>query len=60
MMPVRPGQGEGIQQDNRANIPETNPYQQRRWVKRYRTEVAASLSSILSTFAAVRRSIVCH
>ena len=26
---------------------------QRQWVKRYRTEVAASLSSVFSTFAAV-------
>lgn len=52
MMPVRPGQRDGIQHDHLANIPEANPYQQRRWVKRYRTEVAASLSSILSTFAA--------
>lgn len=54
MMPVRPGQRDGIQHDRLGHGPETSPYHHRRWVKRYRTEVAASLSSILSTFAAVR------
>jgi hypothetical protein len=28
-------------------------HKQRRWVKKYRTEVAASVSSIFSTFGAV-------
>lgn len=60
MMPVRPGQHDGIQPDNLGQIPQTKHGQQRRWVKRYRTEVAASLSSILSTFAAVRHSIIAH
>lgn len=32
---------------------ESNAAKQKRWVKRYRTEVAASASSVLSTFAAV-------
>jgi len=37
--------------------PELSPYQQRRWVKDIGQEVAASLSSILSTFAAVDVSL---
>jgi len=52
MMPVRSGPQDGIQEANLGQPPQTTHGQQRRWVKRYRTEVAASLSSILSTFAA--------
>ena len=54
IMPVKPVQNDGIQQ---GQFPSTSPGRmgpQRRWIKRYRTEVAASLSSVLSTFAAVR------
>lgn len=32
--------------------------QAKRWTKRYRTEVAASSSSLLSTFAAVRHPVL--
>jgi hypothetical protein len=52
-MGIQPGQHDGSQQlpDGSQINPEGK---QKRWAKRYRTEVAASISSILSTFAAVR------
>lgn len=47
-------------QDNgneKMDTPENSPVEkgapQRVWIKRYRTEVAASMSSVLSTFSAV-------
>lgn len=53
-MPVKHVQNDGIHQ---GQFPSSPPLPgragpQKRWVKRYRTEVAASLSSVLSTFAA--------
>lgn len=56
-MPPKPDQQDVIQHD-RLLLEKVQPTQimkQKRFVKRYRTEVAASISSILSTFAAV-----CH
>lgn len=32
-----------------------NPQQRKHWAKHYRTEIAASTSSLFSTFAAVRK-----
>jgi len=50
-MGIQPGQHDGTKQ-----LPSGSPLnaevKQKRWAKRYRTEVAASVSSILSTFAA--------
>ena len=54
IMPVKPAQNDGIQQGQFPSNPPGRVGPQKRWVKRYRTEVAASLSSVLSTFAAVR------
>ncbi|KAL8812632.1 MAG: hypothetical protein Q9200_000891 [Gallowayella weberi] len=34
-----------------------NPHQRKHWAKQYRTEIAASSSSLLSTFAAVSASV---
>lgn len=54
-MGIQPGQTDGTQLlpgDPQAH----SNVKQKRWAKRYRTEVAASVSSVLSTFAAVR----CH
>lgn len=52
-MGSQPSQHDGIQQlpGSSQGNPEAK---QKRWAKRYRTEIAASASSILSTFAAVR------
>jgi hypothetical protein len=54
-MPVNiPSYGGTPREDTMADLSEeSNAAKQKRWVKRYRTEVAASASSVLSTFAAV-------
>jgi len=49
-MPVEPVEQDGSQLIDNSQAKKRAP--QKRWVKRYRTEVAASLSSVLSTFAA--------
>jgi hypothetical protein len=52
-MPVPPDQNDDIQPDQLSDISQAKEGgQQKRWVKRYRTEVAASVSSVLSTFFA--------
>jgi len=51
MMPMKPAEHDSGQQDPLL-AGSQKPAQQRKWVKRYRTEVAASASSVLSTFAA--------
>jgi len=52
-MPLAPGLSDGVRQDSSFSTPQQR-YEgnQKRWIKRYRTEVAAGMSSILSTFAA--------
>lgn len=54
-MPLKPGLSDGVRSDPKFSTPQSR-YEgnQKRWIKRYRTEVAAGMSSILSTFAAVR------
>lgn len=52
-MAVKPGPQDELKNDGRPDISQTKYGGQKRWVKRYRTEVAASMSSILSTFVAV-------
>jgi hypothetical protein len=53
-MPPKSGQHNGIQQDESPEDPQSDRGGERkRFVKRYRTEVAASIGSILSTFTAV-------
>jgi hypothetical protein len=59
-MPLRPSQHDGSPQDRiSSRLPGTytRADQEKRWLKRYRTEVAASFSSVLSTFTAVRPSL---
>ncbi|PQE17759.1 mitochondrial carrier protein [Rutstroemia sp. NJR-2017a BVV2] len=52
-MPVKPGQQDVINQNQLMVFPQDKRAKaQKIWVKRYRTEVAASVSSILSTFCA--------
>jgi len=51
-MPVYPGQVPTKTDQLYGAFPGRTPQGQRKWVKRYRTEVAASVSSILSTFFA--------
>ncbi|KAI9643920.1 hypothetical protein NHQ30_007271 [Ciborinia camelliae] len=51
-MPVKPGQPDVINQQQLLLYPQERSKAQKRWVKRYRTEVAASVSSICSTFCA--------
>lgn len=54
-MPLRAGEREGNQKDRIPAIAPgsyTRADQETRWLKRYRTEVAASVSSVFSTFAA--------
>lgn len=52
-MPVKPGQHDVINQQQLLLYPQERSKVQKRWLKRYRTEVAASVSSICSTFCAV-------
>lgn len=52
-MPGKPGQSDGIQQDQLTNVSQAPKVKPKRWAKRYRTEIAASASSVLSTFFAV-------
>ncbi len=53
-MPIQQGQDNG---QNTGHGVEDTPIRfeahQKRWVKKYRTEIAASTSSVLSTFSAV-------
>jgi hypothetical protein len=54
-MPIKPGQQDGIKQDrSQIGSQAKGGGKPKRWLKRYRTEVAASTSSVLSTFFAVR------
>lgn len=57
-MPVKPGQHDLINQKQLLLYTQERSKSQKRWVKRYRTEVAASVSSICSTFCAVRSAII--
>jgi hypothetical protein len=59
MMPMKPTEHDSGQQDPLLAGSQKQA-QQRKWVKRYRTEVAASASSVLSTFAAVSLSSTSH
>lgn len=53
-MAVKPGPHDDIQKDGKSDVSQSKyGGKQKIWVKRYRTEVAASLSSVLSTFVAV-------
>ncbi|KAF4634974.1 hypothetical protein G7Y89_g3124 [Cudoniella acicularis] len=52
MPPNSTPHGGSIQQDQMAGKAIGGERRQKRWVKRYRTEVAASVSSVLSTFSA--------
>ncbi|RDW62753.1 hypothetical protein BP5796_11055 [Coleophoma crateriformis] len=51
-MPGKPGQSDGVQQDRLSNISQATKVKPKRWAKRYRTEIAASASSVFSTFFA--------
>ncbi|KAL9035818.1 MAG: hypothetical protein Q9180_004645 [Flavoplaca navasiana] len=59
-LPKQDSHGEGSLQKSRAQSPALptnaalipNPQQRKHWAKQYRTEIAASSSSLLSTFAA--------
>ncbi|KAK6583281.1 hypothetical protein PZA11_004357 [Diplocarpon coronariae] len=53
MMAVKPRSNGDVQEDSKADIlQQKGGGRQKRWVKRYRTEIAASTSSVLSTFIA--------
>jgi hypothetical protein len=53
MMPVKSGPHDGIQERKQPETSTLKPEgQQKKWAKRYRTEIAASSASVLSTFAA--------
>lgn len=52
-MPTSPGQRDAPSRNYAVNVPlVTGAERPKRWIKRYRTEVAASASSVLSTFLA--------
>ncbi|KAL3422454.1 mitochondrial carrier C29A3.11c [Phlyctema vagabunda] len=51
-MPGKPGQNDGTEREQFSSISQAAKYKPKRWIKRYRTEVAASASSVLSTFFA--------
>ncbi|KAH7407575.1 mitochondrial carrier domain-containing protein [Cadophora sp. MPI-SDFR-AT-0126] len=51
-MAVKPGPQDELRNNGRPDISQSRYGGQKKWVKRYRTEVAASMSSILSTFVA--------
>ena len=55
----KPGQQDGIQPEQLENPYLRKPSNQKIWPKRYRTEIAASASSLLSTFAAVGTQTLC-
>jgi len=55
----QPGQKDGIQREQLENPYSRKPSNQKIWPKRYRTEIAASASSLLSTFAAVSSNPSC-
>ncbi|KAG9248575.1 mitochondrial carrier domain-containing protein [Calycina marina] len=52
MASTQPGQQDGIQPEQLNDPYSRKPSNQKIWPKRYRTELAASASSLLSTFAA--------
>jgi len=53
MMPVKSGPQDGIQERKQSEVSTLKPEgQQKKWAKRYRTEIAASSASVLSTSAA--------
>ncbi|KAF5875008.1 putative mitochondrial carrier protein [Botrytis fragariae] len=51
-MPVKPGQHDMINQQQLLLLHQERSKAQKKWLKQYRTEVAASVSSICSTFCA--------
>ncbi|RDL39029.1 Mitochondrial carrier [Venustampulla echinocandica] len=58
-MPPNSASHSGATQASMADRTREGLQNKKRWVKRYRTEVAASMSSVLSTFAAVSNSPCC-
>lgn len=54
MASAQPGQQDGIQPDHLDDPYSRKPSNQKTWPKRYRTEIGASASSLLSTLVAVR------
>lgn len=60
MMPAKSGPHGGIDEQKLSEASKLKPEgnKQKKWAKRYRTEIAASSASILSTFAAVSLALI--